>query len=551
MIHLFKTLILVVCCTAFVSLSGQEAFDRVYAIFQQKCIQCHSNNSSGGLDLRGQASDLKSRKDQVHQALVNKASQHPKAANPLRVLPGRVDQSFLYRKVNKDFDTFPAAILDPLTEGELMPPYGHTDLTPRELEEMRQWILFGAPRNGNPYDASQLDAFYAGQALLSFPEGPPQAPLASEGTQIRMGPFYIAPAGEKEFFQKHSLQLPFDAEVDRIDVFFGNFSHHFLLYDFDRDPGNSIPPGLRTASLHQDVSLVMAFQSPESLRLPPKTAFFWEKDIVLDLNTHYINYSGAYVYQAEVYINVYYKERGNALHEMRTSLIPKTDIVIPNNGQTLRFEQTIANPALGNIYVWAMAGHTHRYGKSYKVYERRLNGSKGPLLYDGSCPGGIPGCQAPYFDYQHIPFRLFDTLMPLDLRRGFVHEATFLNDGPDTVRWGPTSADEMMLVVMSYVLDTTGIYTSIQTNTEIKENAKVYPNPTNGIITIDWPTSSGVFSAQLYDWSGQLIFQQKKMDKLHGTLHLQGLPNGVYTLLLQELNQANIQYHKIILTNSD
>src|SRR5690606_8746505 len=112
---------------------------------------------------------------------------------------------------------------------------------------------------------------------------------------------------------------------------------------------------------------------------------------------------------------VYFKEEGNALHEMQTSLIPKLDIFIPNNGQTVKFEQPVVVPGLGEVFVWAMAGHTHKYGRSYKVYLRNANGTKGQLIYDGACPEGIPGCQVPYFNYQHIPFSIFNPLQPIQM----------------------------------------------------------------------------------------------------------------------------------------
>ncbi|MCB0683650.1 MAG: hypothetical protein KDC32_22530, partial [Saprospiraceae bacterium] len=63
------------------------------------------------------------------------------------------------------------------------------------------------------------------------------------------------------------------------------------------------------------------------------------------------------------------------------------------------------NSNSGEVFLWGLMGHTHKYGKGYKVY-RRTGGQQGELLYDASCPQGIPGCVSPYFDYQHIPMRL-------------------------------------------------------------------------------------------------------------------------------------------------
>jgi hypothetical protein len=540
-----KTNTLSLCCVFLwigCRVMAQGDFDRVYAIFQQHCTGCHGSGQTAMLNLEGVGGQAEARKSDVYNRLVGKIPVNPGAAGAGKALvyPGRIDKSFLFHKINQGLD--PYYTLNSPDEGEAMPPEGHAPLSDVEKETIRQWILYGAKRQGTSFETHLLEDYYNGSAIASFPDGPPSAPAEGEGIQLRMGPFYIPPTGEVEYFQKHELSLPFDAEIDRIDVLFGNFSHHFLLYDFDRDPGAKIPHGLRPDPLHEDVSLVMAFQSPESLRLPPKTAFFWDKNIVLDLNTHYINYSGSFVYQAEVYIHIYYKERGTALHEMNTALLPKTDIVIPNNEQTIRFEQTIANPALGEIFVWAMAGHTHKYGRSYKVYERTMSGAKGNLIYDGACAEGIPGCSAPYFDYQHIPFRMFQPLHALDLRRGFIHEATYRNDGSDTVRWGPTSDDEMMLLVVSYVTDTTGITTSSPALQDDLPVCRVYPNPTNGLLKVEWPEGFAGAVGVVYDRMGRIVLEKEQPHELD----MSGRPAGIYLLEVRDSKTGRRMHSRFV-----
>jgi hypothetical protein len=543
-----KTLLFFLCCLLHLNLSAQHAFDRVYAIFQNKCIQCHSSAAQGGLNLQGSSGNTESRKDEVYSNLVRKLNLNPSAESPFRIYPGRPDLSFLYRKINKGFDEYPGMSINPSTEGQHMPPYGNSELTVNELEEIRQWIIYGAPRTGSPYDHTLIDAFYAGEAIQSFPDGAPPAPDPVEGVQIRMGPFYIEPAGEVEFYQKYALELPFDADIDRIDVRFGNFSHHFLLYDFDADPGSRVPDGLRKIALHQDVSLVMAFQNSAILQLPNNTAFFWDKSTYLDLNSHYINYSGGFVYQAEVYINIYFKEQGTAKHQMRTSLIPKLDILIPNNGQTVKFEQTVVQPGFGEIFVWAMAGHTHKYGTSYKVHLRNANGSKGELIYDGACAEGIPGCASPYFDYQHIPFRVFKPLQPINMRNGFIHEATYMNDGPNPVRWGPTSDDEMMLVVLSFVTDTAGIVTSMEMLPHASDKLKIWPNPANGNVQIQMPYLFDQIEITLWDQYGRMVFQTIGYGSgNHFSIELPSNLEGVYFIAAADKSSKKSWVNKLLL----
>ena len=105
-------------------------------------------------------------------------------------------------------------------------------------------------------------------------------------------------------------------------------------------------------------------------------------------------------------------------------------------------------------------GHTHQYGVGYKAYERSaLTKKKADMIYDASCPNGIPGCASPYFDYQHIPMRYFEPLEPLTMNifNGLVHEASWINDGPQGVGFGVTSDDEMMVMVIMYTEDSTGV----------------------------------------------------------------------------------------------
>ena len=181
----------------------------------------------------------------------------------------------------------------------------------------------------------------------SFPDGPPVAPDSEDGFQIKMGPFFLAPGGslndELEFFQKYALDLPEDTEVIRMDTRISGASHHFLAYSYDSpEAANNIQPGLRLNSFHNNVTLVEAVQGTSDIVLPEGSAFKWEKDIVLDLNSHYINYSLNLPYKAEVYWNIYTQEAGMAAQEMKTELIPNLSIVIPNNEEHISLGQNIS-----------------------------------------------------------------------------------------------------------------------------------------------------------------------------------------------------------------
>jgi hypothetical protein len=531
--HLFTLAIL--ACTTLLANAQSTAF-RVYNILQEKCVQCHNPTSpSGGLDLRGNGSTDQERTLEVYNRLYQGMPNNGTAAQAkdAYIYPGRTDKSYLFRKINDGIESTLA--LQP-GEGQSMPPEGQPALNDEEKELIRQWILFGAPLQGEVVDENLIAEYYGGNAMQSFPDGPPASPAHDEGFQIKMGPFYLEPGDELEFFQKYELDLPADQEVTRLDMQIGTFSHHFILYDFNPGGAQSIPPGLRLAADHSNISLVAAVQEPTDLQLPGGTAFFWDDQLVLDLNAHYINYSATAVYQAEVYVNVYTQPIGTAAQEMQTDLIANLNIYIPNDGDEVSYSQII-NPQFGEIFLWGLMGHTHQYGTGYKIYERQLDGSE-RLVYDGACPQAEPGCVSPFFDYQHIPLRYFEPLRSLMMspQQGLRHEASWVNNGPSPVSFGPTSDDEMMVMIMMYTTDTTGVTpTSTEAPNAQPSAVSVFPNPSADQVYVDWKGAGERLTFQLFDLQGRPVFS-KQLDAVAGraALRLPDLPPGVYPYKVQE-----------------
>lgn len=529
---------------------SQNTFTRVYEIFQQKCASCHSNATpEAGLDLQGAGANQTTRETAVFNNLVNKTPSTAWASGQgmKLIYPGRIDRSFLFHKINNGLE--PTIALHQ-NGGQSMPPYGNTQLTEQERELIRQWVLHGARRLGNQADESLLADFYDGKGIKSFPNGPPEKPAEQEGFQIKMGPFYLRPAGqlndELEYFTKYELNLTQDVEVNRIEIFFSSSSHHFIMYKFGAGGDRNILPGFRLDPNHSDISLVAAVQEPTNLKLPQGTAFKWAKNLVLDLNSHYINYSATQNLQAEVYVNIYTQPTGTARQEMKTDLLVNQNIPIPNNGNEVTHTQTVA-PNLGQVFAWGIMGHTHKYGRDYKVY-RRVNSQRGELIYDASCPRGIPGCSSPFFDYRHIPMRYFEPLNPIlfNFQNGIIHEAKWVNNGPSSVFFGPTSDDEMMVMVLMYTTDTTGIvYSSAAEPKKEIGDILVFPNPTLQTATVSLPMLSDRFDVQIFDMFGRLVRQYPTQLETTFTIEKDQLTPGVYFLKIV-LRDGRSQVEKII-----
>ncbi len=522
----------------FTIIQAQSTGLKVYQIFQEKCVACHDNASpQSGLDLEGAGATETARYADVYNNIVDATPANSYAAgeNYDYIYKGRPDRSFLFRKVSQGLEQTIDMHQD---EEGIMPPSNQTQLTDVEKEMIRQWILYGAPQNGEVVDPDLIEMYYSGQGIASF-DTPPPAPDPSEGFQVKMGPFYLQPQGqpgsELEYFQKYELDLPEDVDVDRIDMKIATSSHHLIIYNFDfPSAANIVPHGLRLDPDHTFIGLIAAVQEATDLQLPETTAFKWENDMVLDLNSHYINYSATMAYQAEAYFNVYTKAAGTAEHEMKTELIVNGNIPINNDANTVTYSQTVTDNSAGEIYIWGLMGHTHKYGTDYKAYKRE-NGQQGEMIYDASCSDGAPGCVSPFFDYQHIPIRYFEPLMPLDLtgNNGFVHTASWLNNGPFPVNFGPTSDDEMMVMVLMYTDNPLDIAIS---NKEITNSSvlDVYPNPMNERALLQLPENGNQFSFRLYDVLGQEVRKQNGLSGAEFLLERNGLGNGMYVYVVED-----------------
>ncbi|MBV6442798.1 MAG: hypothetical protein EPGJADBJ_04524 [Saprospiraceae bacterium] len=501
----------------------------VYQVFQAKCISCHDHASpEGGLDLEGSGATAYLRAVNVAQNLTNVNPSNASAlGNGLkRVYPGRPDRSFLFRKINGGFEPTIAALHQ--DEGAAMPNYPGTPLTDAEKEIVRQWILYGAKTAGVQFNKPVVEAFYNTGGEKSFPDGPPPAPAPGEGFQIKMGPFYLAPGTEVEYYQKYELELPADVEVNRLALQMSGYSHHFIVYNFTGNGDDAIPHGLRLDANHFDINLVAAVQEQTDLKLPETTAFKWGKDIVLDLNSHYINYSAAFPYQCEAYLNVYTQPSGTAEQEMFAALLVNPFIPIPNNGNVITHTKPEFQFGADSIYVWGLMGHTHKYGRSYKVWKRLPNGQKGEMIYNASCPFGIPGCSSQYFDYRHIPLRYWEPLLPIKWGDGIIHEASWVNEGPVAVNFGPTSDDEMMVLIAFYTLDPVTVGAAEPESEVAEKQILVVPNPAYGSAAFYLPGVSEVRQFRLFDLAGREVLRRDGIAGNSFEIGLGDLSPGIY-----------------------
>jgi hypothetical protein len=519
--------------------SAQDTYDLVYNIFQNSCAAyCHGGGGAGGMDLSGSGPNAKS---DVWNNLYNVSPTNSYAASKgyKRIFPGDPYRSSLFRKINHGMDDFVS--LDP-SEGSSMPSM---ELKDREKELIRQWILFGSPETGNVVDTALIGQYYDGQGVDGITSRP-AAPHVDSGFQIKLGPYFLYANEEQEYYYKYLLNNADTLEVNKVFSDLGQtYSHHLIIYRFIT-PDSSINIGLREDNAHANVDIVTAHQATESVSLPEGTAFSWESNTVLDLNTHYINYHPSKVLKCENYINVYTQSKNTALHEMHSELYANMLIYIPNDGNDYTFNQPIFDASnTQNIYVWSMYSHTHQWGKDYDVWMRNSNNTKGTQVYDASTMDGDPNGVQIGYDYQHPPTRRWEyPFLATPADEGFIHEAVFNNTGPNDVMWGLTSDDEMMVFVLMYLDDTTGLggpaITSGQDPATDTKGLHIYPNPFSKSAIINLPFNAGKgYTLDLYDMLGNKVRRIENIADQQVLLKKGELTPGLYVL---ELNTKGHTY---------
>lgn len=485
---------------------AQSTFEQVHAIFQAKCTAgCHSSGSpSGNLNLSGTTAD-------VYNRLVNVNPTNPvAAANGLkRVDPGYTHRSFLMKKVNNGLDVHNDLETG---EGNTMPD-GQPSLTLTERELIRQWIIWGAPDTGNVHNEQLIAAYYNGQGIPEI-----EAPLTPEeegreGYQVRFGPIFVEPGGEFELFQVYKTKTTEDREIIEMKSKISPYSHHWVMRTIEPGAANNLGVApvdgndfTTQAFVFQYAKYMGVWQFSGSIDLPEGTAIFQDSAAVILLNLHIPNYNQDSILAATGYINFYTQPAGSGAVEMKTDLAtygaPNPFVLnIPPTGQphTLDFPFTIPGETR---YFWSIQGHTHQWGIDYDMFLRNNDGSKGDLIYEGFYNSNYSFNQG-YWDYTHPAIRIFEPMLEVDMNDGMIFEASWLNNGPDTVPFSFTTQGEMFITYYQY---TTELPTSVKDGNEQVSSVDVYPNPSRDNINLSYTLKNTAHAVvELFNHTGSKV----------------------------------------------
>lgn len=492
----------------------------------------------------------------LYTALVNATPVNPAAATKgdKLITPGYADRSFLLRKIAHGLNenNIHLALNQP-SEGSEM-PQGASALSKPEIELFRQWILRGAPQTGNVVDTAIIAKYYSGKGKDdTYSNHAP--PAAGTGFQIYVGKILVPPATEDYYYIKHDPRLPSAIEIPEITTMLPAATHHFVIFKYQPGQSGLYKEGLRPEAESSHASVLDGIGTGPNLwdyDLPNSSAYFWEQSTVLDLNLHIRNNMADTVMGCDLYINVYTQPLGTTTEYMLIRNYPVFSIVIPPDNVEHEFIE-VANDTNETHYwkVWQLYGHTHQWGTDYDIFLRNPNGTMGSQEYE-SWYSYEQGFNVGYHRFGvDATFRFYpeNALLEVDPRLGWIHRARYKNNTQDTIYWGITSDEEMMVMGFQYITgDTLGALPSgIGKSESNTMRVNVFPNPASEEISLNYSlVNAADVSIELTNLLGETTVLATTRNKPTGNYLDEvklpdGISRGVYILTLRAGNQSSTQ----------
>lgn len=530
----------------FYAAQAQTPYQRVYTALNTKCqnAACHSataTDASAALKFDGT-------EDDVYNAIFNVSSSYASSVNKHErlVKPQHPYYSFLLRKVaGAGFDTDLA--IDTATEGALMKDTSGNQLSNKEIEYIRQWIMFGAKKsytNNEPQPNWQIVSDYYDNPVMTFLPKPAK-PNPAEGMQMRMGPIFLPPNGqtEQEWMQQQEVNFPYLAEINKIDGFMNQQSHHFLLFAFSDSAAAVSELNNRnknmglvdittlTTSFDGDKMLTASWQDDAEFELPTGTALFWARKTYLDMNYHVKNYNSTNILPTDFYFNIYFKPRNPNTIEMKSQLVNNAGLFLLQGTRTVDYDDPINNDNTKETrYLWALASHAHKFATDYDLYIRDTTGAIADKIYEGFYDY-YNDYDLGYYSWDHPSIRYWPTFLPVKFGKHNGHNAgivarTTWNVTQPFVSFGFTTNDEMQLFYYMYTSQDPNATTSVNDTKADNFNFTVMPNPMNNSGSLVYTlTDAAKVRASVVDVTGKEIALLEEENQAEGT-HRVSIGNG-------------------------
>jgi len=410
-------------------------------IWDKNCVSCHQQGTTFS-----KQSNLILTAGDSYQELVGQLPHNISAKNDGLVRVGNeglrsIYDSYLWEKINwPDY----AHYYDDHPEYGALMPQGGQALTNGELRFITEWIIAGAPREGQVADLALLDDTDRFEIpteefdLLTPP---------SQGEQFNIGPFDIQPGTEREFLFFQPLENSEEIYINRIETTMREGSHHLIIYDFPL--GNRPEPGVIRDYYNEDGSfnaftvasvLNQRFVAGTQLKdsdyhFPEGVALQIPPDAGFDFNSHYVNRTDE-VKSGEVSINLHTIPKSEVRHVARNIFESYQDFRLPPREVTSIERQSIFDERMN---IFQLTSHAHQFMQEFEIY----------------LVGGPRDGELVYFtnDWEHPPLLSFDPPIVLEPGQGLRSVATYDNTTDRTLRFGLLSEDEMMIVFGAFYTD--------------------------------------------------------------------------------------------------
>lgn len=537
----------------YVGVNAQTPFQRVYNVLNTKCQNstCHSATSSEALKFDGTETA-------VYSSIFNVSSANPSsiAKHEKLVKPQHPYYSFLLRKVaGESFDTDLA--IDTATEGQLMLDTSGQPLSKKEIEFIRQWIMFGAKKTYSGSDAQPnwqlVSDYYDNPSIAFLPK--PAKPAAGTGIQLRMGPVFLPTSGsvEQEWMELQEVNFPYPAAITKIDGFMNQQSHHFLLFKFDDTTSANAKNADRNynmdlisvanlnTSFDGNKQLTAAWQDDAEMQLPAGTAIYWDQKTVLDMNYHVKNYSATSVLPCDFYFNIYYQQRTPSLIEMKAHLVNNAALFIPQGVHTLDYDDPDNNMSTKEVrYLWNLTSHAHKYGTDYDLYIRDTSGTISTQIYEGFYDY-TNNVNIGHYTWDHPSIEYWPSLYPVHFGKHNGHKSgivarTTWDVQQSFVTFGFTTNDEMQLFYYMYTTQDPAAVSAINDDEQKAISFQVIPNPMSStgklVYVLD---NASTVEASVIDVTGKTVTQLSKENQTE----------GVHTITLDSNLSAGIYFARL------
>jgi len=313
-------------------------------------------------------------------------------------------------------------------DGERMPQGSETGLDPSKIDLIRQWILKGAPKDGDltpppvsDNTATPVDPNYddSGDAQLAPP--PP-----GEGVQMEIPPFDV-PVGT-DVQRNYYFKFPFDQDVDisKVEFAFNRGSHHLNIFKSDSDdlPDGSFENTFNAVVWETWYLVVDSQKASLGWQLPTGVSIHLKARQQMLLQTHYVNIAASgqttYNNRGKVLINWWFSKPGTVKYHMGAMFAQNRTISLPPQ-QFSQFSKTVTFPQ--DVHILAMTGHFHSRGKEFTV--DKWDGTNVNEEVYRSQAWGDP------------PFIIYDQPIDIKAGEGLSYTCEYYNDTDKVIKFGP------------------------------------------------------------------------------------------------------------------